>query len=310
MSGRNKVTENKTIIFYLKKYWPFYVMLLPALVWMAMFRYAPMYGVQIAFKEMRVFNTISDAPWVGMGNFTKYLNSRFFLRTFGNTLIISFMRLTLEAPIPIILALLLNEVRIVKFKKTVQTISYLPYFLSWVVVGSFAIIFMAEGDGVLNNFIESLGFTAIPFLTSEKLFRWTLIGTDLWKSAGWGTILYLAALAGLDKNLYEAAYIDGANRWQQTWHITLPGIKSTIVVLFILKIGGLMNAGFEQIFIMYKPGVYAVADIIDTYVYREGIQNGNYGYTTAVGLFKAIINVILLLSANYGAKKLGEKGIW
>jgi putative aldouronate transport system permease protein len=220
------------------------------------------------------------------------------------------MRLTLEAPIPIILALLLNEVRIVKFKKTVQTISYLPYFLSWVVVGSFAIIFMAEGDGVLNNFIESLGFTAIPFLTSEKLFRWTLIGTDLWKSAGWGTILYLAALAGLDKNLYEAAYIDGANRWQQTWHITLPGIKSTIVVLFILKIGGLMNAGFEQIFIMYKPGVYAVADIIDTYVYREGIQNGNYGYTTAVGLFKAIINVILLLSANYGAKKLGEKGIW
>lgn len=304
------IDTKTTLNTILRRYWAYYLMLLPALIWMIVFKFIPMYGIQIAFKEMRVFNTIADAPWIGFDNFTKYLTSRFFLRTFKNTLIISFMRILLEAPMPIIVALLINEVTNTKFKKIVQTLSYLPHFLSWVVVGSFAIIFLSEGQGILNNLLKSMGFDAIPFLTSTKWFRWSLIGTDLWKSIGWGTILYLAALSGIDKNLYEASYIDGANRWQQTWHITLPGIKSTIVILYIFKIGSLMNAGFEQIFIMYQPGVYTVGDIIDTYVYREGIQAGNYGYSTAVGLFKTIINIILILSANYGAKKMGESGIW
>ena len=302
--------NNRTFYSLVKRYWAYYLMLIPALVWMIIFRYIPIYGIQIAFKEMRVFNTIADAPWVGFDNFVKYLTSRFFMRTFGNTMIISFMRILLEAPMPIIVALLINEVNNLKFKKVVQTLSYLPHFLSWVVVGSFAVIFLSEGQGLLNNLIKSFGFKAIPFLSSTKWFRWSLIGMDLWKSLGWGTILYLAALSGIDKTLYEAAHMDGANRWRQTWHITLPGIKSTIVILYIFKIGALMNAGFEQVFIMYKPGVYAVADIIDTYVYREGIQSGNYGYSTAVGLFKTIINVALILTANWGAKKIGETGIW
>lgn len=232
------------------------------------------------------------------------------LAGFWNTIIISLYRLVFGFPLPLIIAILLNEARKIMFKRMVQTIIYLPHFISWVIMGGLLISLLSTDQGAVNNAVRSISGEPIGFLTDERMFRSTLVGSMIWKEFGWNTIIYMAALAGLNPQLYETAVMDGANRWRRIWHITLPGIRSTIIILFILRIGSLMEAGFEQIFVLYHPGVYRVADIIDTYVYRIGLTEGRYSLAAAVGLFKSAINFTLLIVANWLSRALGEQGVY
>lgn len=287
-----------------------YAMLLPALVYYTVFHYVPMYGALIAFKQFSINKGIMGSPWVGLKHFTYLFELEKFWQVFWNTIVISSYRLVFGFPLPLIVAILLNEARKIMFKRTVQTIIYLPHFISWVIMGGLLISLLSTDQGAINNAVRSLSGEPIGFLTDERMFRSTLVGSMIWKEFGWNTIIYMAALAGLNPQLYEAAVMDGANRWRRIWHITLPGIRSTIIILLILRIGGLMEAGFEQIFVLYHPGVYRVADIIDTYVYRIGLTEGRYSLAAAVGLFKSAINFTLLIVANWLSRALGEQGVY
>lgn len=292
------------------RYRNLYLMLLPALAYYIIFHYYPMYGATIAFKQFSIIKGISDSPWVGLKHFEVLMKLDKFWEVFWNTIVISLYRLFFGFPLPLIVALLLNEVRKLVFKRTVQTIIYLPHFISWVIMGGLLINMLSTDTGVVNQFIRSLGGSSIGFLSDESYFRSTLVGSMIWKEFGWNTIIYMAALAGVNPSLYEAAWMDGANRMQRIWHVTLPSIRATIMILLILRIGSLMEAGFEQIFVLYHPGVYRVADIIDTYVYRTGLADGKFSLAAAIGLFKSIINFILLILANQLARRKGNQGIF
>ncbi|BFT69320.1 ABC transporter permease [Paenibacillus sp. P36] len=287
-----------------------YAMLVPALIYYTVFHYVPMYGALIAFKQFSITKGIMGSPWVGFQHFTYLFELEKFWQVFWNTIVISLYRLVFGFPLPLIVAILLNEARKIMFKRTIQTIIYLPHFISWVIMGGLLISLLSTDQGAVNNAVRSLSGEPIGFLTDENIFRSTLVGSMIWKEFGWNTIIYMAALAGLNPQLYEAAVMDGANRWRRIWHITLPGIRSTIIILFILRIGSLMEAGFEQIFVLYHPGVYRVADIIDTYVYRIGLTEGRYSLAAAVGLFKSAINFTLLIVANWLSRALGEQGVY
>lgn len=272
-----------------------------------------MFGIIISFKEYQPFmgvEGIFTSEWVGLKHFQKFFNSYYFWDILGNTLAISLLKFIFGFPAPIIFALLLNEVRNKKFMKTVQTISYLPHFLSWVVVSGLLVTLLSTDNGLINIIREAMGKESIMFLGDPKYFRQVLVISDIWKGIGWGSIVYLAAISGVDQEMYEAAYIDGANRWRRIWHITLPSISHIVVIMLIFSVGGLLNAGFEQIFLLYSPAVYSVANIIDTFVYREGLQSNNYSYATAVGLFKSLVSMFLLLLTNFIAKRLDQEGIW
>ncbi|WP_422661116.1 ABC transporter permease [Paenibacillus sp. EC2-1] len=292
------------------RYRNLYLMLLPALAYYIIFHYYPMYGATIAFKQFSIIKGISDSPWVGLKHFEALMKLDKFWEVFWNTIVISLYRLFFGFPLPLIVALLLNEVRKLIFKRTVQTIIYLPHFISWVIMGGLLINMLSTDTGVVNQFIRSLGGSSVGFLSDESYFRSTLVGSMIWKEFGWNTIIYMAALAGVNPSLYEAAWMDGANRMQRIWHVTLPSIRATIMILLILRIGSLMEAGFEQIFVLYHPGVYRVADIIDTYVYRTGLADGKFSLAAAIGLFKSIINFILLILANQLARRKGNQGIF
>lgn len=297
----------------LKRLWTFrylYWMLLPALVYYAVFHYLPMYGAIIAFKDFSITKGILGSNWVGLKHFNYIFELDKFWQVFWNTVEISFIRLIFGFPTPIIVALLLNEVRRMVFKRTVQTIIYLPHFISWVILGGLMINLLSTDNGVINNLIQALGGSPIGFLSDEKYFVGTLVSSMIWKEFGWNTIIYMAALAGVNPQLYEAAVMDGANRFQQMWRITLPCIQSTIIILLILRIGSMMEAGFEQIFVLYHPAVYSVSDIIDTYVYRIGLTEGRFSLAAAVGLFKSVINFVLLVLANQLARRMGEQGVY
>ncbi|MDQ0878950.1 putative aldouronate transport system permease protein [Paenibacillus sp. V4I3] len=287
-----------------------FLLLAPVLIWYAIFHYGPMYGIQLAFKDFYMMKGIWGSPWVGFKHFHYlFAMSPDFWKIMRNTVVISFYHIAFGFPAPIILALLLNEVRISVFKKIAQTISYLPHFLSWVVIGGIMITLLSPSTGVVNYIIEQLGFKPIYFLGNESYFRFTLVASGIWKEIGWGTIIYLAALAGVDLQLYEAAVLDGANRWKQTVHITIPSILPVITILLILRVGGVLDAGFDQILTLYSPAVYDKADVLDTYVYRVGLQNFQFSLTAAVGLFKNVIAVVLVLMTNYIVKKMGQEGI-
>ncbi|XEC93006.1 ABC transporter permease [Paenibacillus tarimensis] len=288
-----------------------FLMLFPVLIWYAIFAYGPMYGVQLAFKDFYVKDGIWGSPWVGLKHF-EYLftASPQFPQIMKNTIIISFYHIIFGFPAPIILALLFNEIRFSFFKKVAQTISYLPHFLSWIVISGILITLLSPSTGVVNYILEIFGIDPIYFLGTEKYFRLTLITSAIWKEVGWGTIIFLAALAGVDSQMYEAAVIDGANRWKQTIYITLPALMPVIAILLILRVGGVLDAGFDQIFNLYSPAVYGVADILDTYVYRIGLQEFQFSLTTAVGLFKNVIGLMLVLTANYIIKKMGQEGLY
>jgi len=273
------------------------------LAFIIIFNYIPIMGIIIAFKNFKPGLGIMGSNWVGLMHFRRMFIMDDTLRAFRNTLIIAVMKVIANLIFPIVFALLLNEVGNIKYKRTVQTITYLPYFLSWVVLSGILIDLLSPAGGLVNRIIESMGFEAIYFLGDKATFRGTLVGTDMWKNFGYNTIIYLAALTGVDPTLYEAASVDGAGRWKQTIHITLPGIATFIALMSILGIGQILNAGFDQVYNLYNVSVYETGDIIDTLVYRLGIQQQQYSFSTAVGLFKSVVGLILISSSNWLAKR-------
>lgn len=315
---KNTVTQSTAVLkpSYLKKVgrdmlrdrW-LYLLLLPGILFFLIFKYAPMYGLKIAFQEYNAFSPDSS-PFVGVLQFRKLFTSPSFPSAFRNTLTISCLKLLFGFPIPIILALLINEFRSIHFKKITQTVLYLPHFISWVIMGGIIIEFLNPSDGLINKLIVELGGEKLDFLTNQHLFVPMLIVTEIYKTMGWGTIVYFAAISGVDEQQYEAAIIDGANRFKQAIYITLPVIKSTIIIMFILSMGNILNAGFDQIFMLYNALVYQVADIIDTFVYRKGIIDASFSFSAAAGMFKSVIALILIVATNRLAKLFGEDGIW
>lgn len=307
------VKKESVLMRNLKEYkdnWPIFLMLVPGLIYFIVFHYIPLYGVTIAFKDFRLLDGILGSPWAGLKYFKMAFDSVDFWNSFRNTMIISLLKLAFTFPAPILLALLLNEVRCMKFKKVVQTISYLPHFLSWVVFAGIITSFLSPSTGVVNLVIKSLGFEPIYFVADNNWFRPILVITAVWKEIGWGTIVYLAALGGVDMQLYEAATIDGASKWKQTLHVTLPAITPTIVVMFIFAVGGIVNDDFDQIYNMYNPAVYKTGEVISTYVYKIGMEGMQYSLATAVGLFKNIIALVLIVGTNYLCKAFDENTLW
>lgn len=304
---------NAKTLTLIRKHKLHYALVIPGMLYFLVFHYGPMYGVIIAFKQVAPFDGLSgifSSEWVGLKHFHNFAASYYFWDIMGNTLAISLYRIVFGFPAPIVLALLINEVRHGAFKRVVQTISYLPHFLSMVIVAGLLTAMLSVDDGFVKGVLQQLGIEPIPFLTDPAYFRSVLVLSGIWKEVGWSTIIYLAAIAGVDQQLYEAARVDGAGRIKQIWHITLPGISHIAVILLILSIGHIMDAGFEQVFLLYSPPVYGVADIIDTYVYRKGLIEVNYSFAAAVGLFKSVIAFILVVGTNYLAKKFGQEGIW
>jgi putative aldouronate transport system permease protein len=284
------------------------------LLYFLIFRYLPMAGVIIAFKDydplQGIQGILRSDNFVGLLHFQRFFRSIFFWDVLRNTVWINLLKLFWAFPAPILLALLLNEVRHALFKRTVQTISYLPHFFSAVVVAGLVRAMLSSQGGLVNQLVAALGGQPAAFLTNPALFRSILVATAVWQNIGWSSIVYLAALTTISPELYEAAAVDGANRFQRAWHITLPGISFAIVINLIFALGGLLNADFEQILLLYSPSVYGVADIIDTYVYRSGLLGRQYAYAAAVGLFKSLVALILLLIANRAARKAGQPGLW
>ncbi len=294
----------------LRKFWPLYVMLLPGIAYFAIFRYWPIYGLVLAFKDFRVLEGIMASPWAGFKHFEALFASPLFMRSIRNTVVISLLKLVVGFSPPIILALMLNEVRIAAVKKVIQTVSYLPHFLSWVIVYGILLALLGPGSGLINQWIKSAGGEVIPFLTHKRWFLVVIVLSDVWKSVGWGAIIYLAALTSISPSLYEAATVDGASRLQQIWYISLPSIRPVAVLILILRMGQMLNAGFGQIYVLYNPLVYETADIIDTWVFRNGIEQFRFSLATAAGFFKSVIGLILVLSANKLAKMFADQGIW
>lgn len=287
-----------------------YFLLLPGVLYFVIFKYLPMAGLVMAFQDYKPHLGFLESPWVGLKHFERFFTEPQFWMLFRNTLLLAVYNLVFFFPLPIVLALMLNEVRKEMFKRFVQTIVYLPHFVSWVVaVGIFYVLFTTEG-GVVNEFIARLGMEKIPFLLSEEWFRTMIVSQSIWKEAGWGTIIFLAALSGVDLQLYEAARMDGAGRWRQLWHITLPAIRSTIVILFILRLGSFLDTGFEHIFLMLNSMNREVGEVFDTYVYLKGLTQAQYSYSAAVGMFKSLVGLVLVIGANRLAKKMGEEGVY
>lgn len=300
---------------YFKKNYDMYLLLIPTLVFIIIFNIIPLYGITLAFKDYNMFS--GETPWKSIGT-SEWTGFKYFINVFGkddfrraltNTLIISTYKIIFIFPLPIAFAILLNEVRSMKFQKGLQLIVYIPHFLSWAVVAGIFVTLLSS-TGIVNTILGNFGFEKVKFMMDNAVFRKVLIFSDGWKEIGWSSIIYFAAIAGLDQECYEAAYVDGANRFQEMWYITLPGLLPTIILMLILRIGSIMDAGFSQIFAMYNPTVYDSADIIGTYVYRMGLGKMDFSTGTAVGLFNSLIGLILVLGSNRLAKKFAEKSIW
>lgn len=300
----------------LKRMWFYrfyYLLALPGILYFIIFHYIPMFGIVIAFKDISPFGGvvgIIEAPWVGLKHFNRFFNSIFFWDVIENTVVISGLKIIFGFPAPIVFALMLNEVTRLKFKRFVQTVSYLPHFISWVVTTGLVTALLATSGGLVTEILNNMTGERWTFLTNPDQFRGILTLSHVWKTVGWSSILYLAAMAAIDPALYEAAAIDGANRFQMARYITIPSIAFVITILFIFEIGNLLDAGFEQILLLYSPAVYSVSDIIDTYVYREGLLGLKYSFAAAVGLFKGVMAFLFLIAANTLANRLGQPGLW
>lgn len=284
-------------------------MALPVIAYYLLFHYGPMYGLQIAFKDFSIAKGIMASKWIGFDHFESFFHGIYFWRLIRNTLLLNLYELLFGFPAAIILALLLNEIRGVLFKRFVQTVSYLPHFISIVVVAGMMVDFLSR-TGLINQVIGVFGIEPIDFLKEEGWFRFLYVSSGIWQGVGWGSIIYLAAMASIDPTLYEAARMDGASRWKQTLHVTLPGIAPTIVILFILNMGNLLTVGSEKVLLLYNPLTYETADVISTYVYRKGIMEASYDFTAAVGLFNSVVSFILIVSANSIIKRLSENKLW
>lgn len=287
-----------------------YLILLPFIIWYAVFMFKPMYGLLIAFKDYSLFRGISGSEWVGLRNFKEFLTSPYFYATLKNTLMLNLYSLCLEFPFAILIALMLNEVKNKYFKSIVQTASFIPYFIAIVVATGITINVLSPSTGVVNVIMEKLGLEKIYFLSKPEFFRGIFTGLNIWKTTGFNAVIYLAALTSVDEQLYEAAKIDGANKFKQLRHITIPAIIPTIVVMLVLKVGSMLNVAFETVLLLYQPATYSTADVISTYVYRTGMLMQDFGLATAVGLFNALVGFILVYSANKWSKKVTQSSLW
>lgn len=293
----------------IKKHKSLYLMIIPIVLYYLVFCYYPMYGAQIAFRDYSPKKGIVGSPWVGFKHFTDFFKSVYFGRLIRNTLSINLKNLIFGFPAPIIFALLLNEVRWTKFKRTVQTVSYMPHFISTVVIAGMVLQFTAT-DGFITQIMMLFGYPKQNLMLNPALFQPIYVISDIWQSVGWGSIIYISAVSGINGELYEAARMDGAGRWKQMLHVTLPGILPTIITMFVMRVGNMMNLGFEKIFLMYNSSIYETADVISTYVYRKGLVDQSYSFSTAVGLFNSAINLLLLFGANKLCKRLTDYSLW
>jgi putative aldouronate transport system permease protein len=287
-----------------------YLLIMPGFLYFVLFKYVPMWGLLLSFKDYNPFQGFWQSPWVGLEHFRVFFAKDDFWMLMRNTLMISLMNIVLFFPLPIALSILLNEVRREGFKRVIQSIVYLPHFMSWVVVASFTVLFFSMDVGLVNKALNALGYEPVAILTKPQYFWGMLTAQSIWKEVGWGTIIFLASIAGIDQQLYEAAIVDGAGRWKQIWHITLPSISGTIVILLILRMGNMLDVGFEQILLMLNSLVLPVGEVFDTYTYKQGILSGQFSYSTAVGLFKSLIGLVLVVGADRVAKKLGYGGLY
>ena len=287
-----------------------YLILLPFILWYAVFVFKPMYGMVIAFKDYSLFKGIAGSDWIGFQNFKEFLTSPYFYTTLKNTLMLNVYSLCLEFPFAILIALMLNEVKNKYFKSIVQTASFIPYFIAIVVATGITINILSPSTGVINFLLEKLGFERVYFLSKPEFFRGIFTGLNMWKTTGFNAIVYLAALTSINEQLYEAARIDGANKFSQLRHITIPAIIPTIVIMLVLKVGSMLNVAFETVLLLYQPATYETADVISTYVYRTGMLMQDFGLATAVGLFNAIVGFILVYSANKWSKKVTQSSLW
>lgn len=310
MKRKKDIIQKSGKIAYLKRYFWLYVFPIPALLYFGIFHYGPMYGVLMAFQDFNPVAGIKGSEFIGLENFRILFQSDNFTRVFRNSLWLSILRLVWGFPVPILLAVILSEIRAKRFAKISQTVMYMPHFISWVVLSGILINLLSTSNGAVNQVIEFFGGEPIQFLQRKEYFRSVIVISDIWKEAGWGAIVYIAAISGIDREMFEAAKVDGAKMMQKIWYITLPSIAPTITVLFILRLGSVLKNGFEQIFMLYSPVVYDVADVFETYVYRIGMQEGKYGFASAVGLFQSVVGLILVLVTNTISKKVGEGGIW
>lgn len=287
-----------------------FLLISPVVVYYVIFHYVPMYGAIIAFKDFSPGEGILGSPWVGLENFRTFFESFYFVRVVKNTFLLSLYSLLWGFPVPIIFALLLNELRHQLFKRSVQTISYLPHFISVVVVTGMIVKFVSPNDGVINKGLGAIGVGPIDFLSQPEWFRTIFVASEIWQGFGWGAIIYLAALAGIDPSLYEASDVDGATRWQNAWFVTLPSLVPVMVILLILNLGNLMVVGFEKVLLLYNPATYETSDVIQTYIYRRGIISADFSLAAAIGLFNSTINLILLVTVNRLARRFSETSLW
>ncbi|WP_219839273.1 sugar ABC transporter permease [Paenibacillus sp. R14(2021)] len=294
---------------YLRRYWQLYALLLLPLAYIIVFKYGPMYGIQIAFKDFNFFQGIGGSKWIGFDAFKEVFHMHDFFKTLRNTLMLNLLDLVVSFPAPLILAIMLFELRTVWFKKFSQTILYIPHFISWIIIGGIVYQVFGTQSGMINNIITSLGFDAIPFLTDKYDWLVTYLLVGVWQSAGWGTIIYLAALTGINKELFEAAEVDGAGRMKRIWHITIPGIKPTIVTLLIINLGNMISIGFDRPYVIGNAAVRDFSEVLSTFVYRIGLESGQYTLATVVGFFQAIVGLVFVLGANYASKKLTDESI-
>lgn len=306
----NFSTRLKQLSRLIWRYRIVYLLLLPGMIYFGLFRYGALYSAQIAFKDFQPVLGVEGSPWIGLKNFETFVNSYYFGQLMSNTIIISVAKLIFGIPPAIILALALSETRFVKLGRVVQTVSYLPHFLSWVVMFGILLALLSPSEGLINQAISGTGARPISFLSSPDWFRVVVVGSDIWKETGWGAIIYLAALLGIDPTLHEAAQIDGASRLRRIWHISLPSILDVIVLVTLLRLGSILDAGFAQIFVLYSLPVYSVGDVLDTWVYRQGILNFQFGLAAAVGIFKGVIGLILIVVANRAAKRIAGSGLY
>lgn len=309
MGNSSKKGETRYTLVKMWNYKWIYLMLLPVMVYYIVFRYAPMYGITIAFKNYNIFKGVFGSEWVGLDIFRKIFANKNFWSAIRNTFLLNFVSLAVSFPLTIIVSLMLNELAGAKFKKLTQSILYLPHFISWVVVAGIATNLFALQDGTINAVLQRMGFSSIPFLSSEGWWVFTYVICHVWKEIGWGTIIYLAALTGVDESLYEAAYLDGATKFQRLIYITLPCIKSVIVTMLILSVSKMMSIGLDAPLLLGNTKVMGVSEVISTYTYRIGIEKAQYSESTAIGLFQSVVNIVILLAADKFAKAIGEEGI-
>ncbi len=295
---------------HIRNEWRLYLMLLPTIIWFIVFLYKPMYGLQIAFKDYSIFKGVAKSPWIGWEHFQALFSNDQFLRAVSNTIKISALNLLFGFPAPIILALMFNEVLHAGYKRAAQTIVYLPHFISSVIIAGIVITAFSPSVGIVNTVLGWFGFDSVYFLTKPEWFRPIFVGTGIWQEAGFGSIVFLAAIAGVNPSLYESAVVDGASRWQMMWKITLPSILPTIIIMLIIRIGNIMEVSFELIILLYQPATYETADVVNTFVFRQGLQSGQYDFAAAAGLFNAVVAFVLVMFANTLSRRYSRTSLW